>query len=49
METEEEKRRREADEIDITKPTTPPDDIFRQAARVVIELNREALEKLANL
>lgn len=32
------------DTIDITKPPVPPDDPFRQAARVVIKNDRKALE-----
>lgn len=35
-----------AEKIDISKPTVPPDDPFRKAARVVIENDREALEIL---
>ncbi len=35
-----------AENIDISKPTTPSDNPFRQAARVVIEINRKALEDL---
>ncbi len=32
----------------IPQPKVPADDIFRQAARVVIEINRKALEDLAD-
>lgn len=35
-----------AETIDISKPTVPPDDPFRQATRVVIEINRKAFEIL---
>ena len=32
----------------LPEPKVPPDDLFRQAARVSIEIHRKALEELAD-
>jgi len=35
-----------AEKIDISKPTVPPDDPFRKATRIVVEIDRKAFEIL---